>query len=523
MLHVRTATTASGATAVQVIRYHLRKRVVVKHIGSAHTKEDIISLKKIAIRWIEQESQQQALFPLEKKGIPLPLVSIDKLRNLGFRYTFAYEVLNKLLCMFNLSDKEHRLLLDLVLIRIMQPASKLESFALLSELFGIHHDRRDFYRLLPAIAEMKEAIETNVIAIASRHFSFDFHIVFYDVTTLYFESFTQDEDKLDDEGNIIERGMKKNGYSKDLKFNQPQIVIGLIVNTEGFPISYEIFEGNTFEGDTFIPVITDFKKKHKVESLTVVADAAMISFDNIEKLKGNSLSYIVGGRIANLKRNEMREVSMALIGQTEGEEELQKKDGISTRIETDRGLLVCDFSFKRYQKDKREMEKQIAKAKLQLEKKLPVKRIKFLKNRDKKKTKQILNTDLIEKTKMLLGMKGYYTNLSGTEDKTIIDQYHNLWQVEKAFRIAKSDLQTRPIYHFKRQTIEAHILICFMALVTCKYMELKTKKSTKVIIKLLRQVTDARILHTLTNEEIILRSEISTETEEILKMLSLPH
>ncbi len=130
---------------------------------------------------------------------------------------------------------------------------------------------------------------------------------------------------------------------------------------------------------------------------------------------------------------------------------------------------------------------------------------------------------MIEKTTLLLGIKGYYTNLVDTDNKTIIDHYHNLWQVEKAFRIAKSDLQMRPIYHFKRPTIEAHILICFMALAACKYIELKTKKSTKIIIKLLKQVTDARILHTLTNEEIILRSEISTETEKILAMLSLSH
>ena len=278
MFHVRAITTPSGATAVQVIRYLYRKRIVVKHIGSAHTKEDIASLKKIAVRWIEHESHQQALFPLDKKETSLPLVSIDKLRNLGFRYAFAYETLTKLLGMFGLPDKEYQLLLDLVLIRIMQPASKLESFALLAELFDIHHDRNVFYRSLSAIVRAKEAIEKSVITVASTHFSSDFSIVFYDVTTLYFESFTEDEDKLDADGNVIEKGLRKDGFSKDLKFNQPQIIIGLIVTKEGFPISYEIFEGNTFEGDTFIPVIACFKKKHAVDSLTVVADAAMISF-----------------------------------------------------------------------------------------------------------------------------------------------------------------------------------------------------------------------------------------------------
>ena len=158
-----------------------------------------------------------------------------------------------------------------------------------------------------------------------------------------------------------------------------------------------------------------------------------------------------------------------------------------------------------------------------LERRTGIKRTKFLKNKDKKKTEQVLNSTLIERTKRLLGIKGYYTNLREKTDKTIIDHYRNLWHVEQAFRIAKSDLAARPVYHFKRQAIEAHILICFMALSVCKYMELKTKKSTQAIIKLLMQVTDARILHTLTNEEIILRSEISTETEEILKKLSLSH
>jgi len=147
------------------------------------------------------------------------------------------------------------------------------------------------------------------------------------------------------------------------------------------------------------------------------------------------------------------------------------------------------------------------------------KRTKFIKNKDDEKTEQVLNVDLIGKTKQLLGIKGYYTNLTDETDKTIIDHYHNLWQVEKAFRIAKSDLAMRPIYHFKKQAIEAHILICFMALAVCKYMELKTKRSIKRIVKLLKGVTDARLKNMITNEEFILRSKISKETKKLLKTL----
>ena len=202
----------------------------------------------------------------------------------------------------------------------------------------------------------------------------------------------------------------------------------------------------------------------------------------LEKLKEQHLSYIVGGRMASLKLSEMEIVAKALTGQTRDEKELAKKDGISTRIETERGLLICDFSFKRYLKEKREMEKQILKARLLLERRTGIKRTKFLKNKDKKKTEQVLNSTLIERTKRLLGIKGYYTNLREKTDKTIIDHYRNLWHVEQAFRIAKSDLAARPVYHFKRQAIEAHILICFMALSVCKYMELKTKNQPRQLL-----------------------------------------
>jgi len=499
MFHVRTTKTTSGATAVQVVRYRYRKMLVLKHIGSAHSKEDITSLKQIANQWIEQETRQQRLLPEETKKPSLPFVSIDKLRNLGFRNMFAYETLTRLLQIFSLSVK-YQLLLNLVLIRIIQPASKLESFTLLAELFDIHYERTEYYRLLPAIVETKESIEKDVVALASRHFSFDFSMVFYDVTTLYYESFTEDEDTFDEEGNMIEKGLRKGGLGKEIKIGQPIIVIGLIV--------------------------------------TIVADAAMISFDNIEKLKEHLLSYIVGGRMANLKQEEMKQVHKELIGQNKTIEELQIIDGKSTRIQTERGLLLCDFSMKRYLKDKREMEKQIIRAENLIAKNTDGKRTKFLmlkqsgeKTGKKKKKGEVkekayeINIKLIEKTKLLLGIKGYYTNLFEKDEKLtnqdIISHYHSLWHVEKAFRIAKSDLQMRPVYAFKRQTIEAHILICFMALAVCKFMELKTGKSTKVIIKLLKQVTDARILNTLTNEEIILRSELSTETKEFVKKLSL--
>lgn len=501
MFYVRTVKTASSASAIQVVRYLHRKRIVVQHIGSAHTQEELASLKQTAQKWIDRQTKQLYLFPVERKTTAT-IIPIDKLRNLGFRYTFALEVLTEIFRLMQFHTLEPHLLLDFVLMRIIQPASKLESLELLSELFGITLKRADFYRSIPAIVALKEQVESKTITFAQKQFDFDFSIVFYDVTTLYFESFKEDEENF-----------RKPGFSKDNKANQPQIVIGLIVTRDGFPVSYDIFAGNTFEGKTFIPTIVKFKNTHQISNLTVVADAAMISLPNIQSLIANNLSYIVGARVANLKEDQIKEIS----------DQLQAVDGASIRIQTERGLLVCDFSTKRYQKDKREMEKQITRAERLIEKKENTRRTKFLTSKEKKKTEQILNTRLIEKTKLLLGIKGYYTNLLDESNQTIINHYHNLWHVELAFRIAKSDLSMRPIYHFKKQTVEAHILICFMALAVCKYLELKTGKSTRTIIKLLKKITDARLLNTLTDEEIIIRSDVPEEIQKLLITLTLSH
>ena len=502
MLYVRTVKTSSGATSVQIIRYENRKRIIVKHVGSAHNDNEIVSLKQMACKWIDRTARQQHLFAYEQKTNST-LVPIDKLKNIGFRYTFAYETISKVFGLLQLTELNSRLLLDMVLMRIIQPASKLESLKLLSEYFGIKHKRTHWYTNIISILPMKEIVEKKAVSLARENFAFDFSLVLYDVTTLYFETFDQDKDT------EHAKGLRRTGFSKDNKANQPQIVIGLIVTREGFPISYDIFEGNTFEGKTFIPTITKFKKSHNVENLTVVADAAMISLANVESLVANNLSYIVGARIGNLKLEQINQIS----------KQLNNVDGSSTRIETERGLLVCDFSIKRYKKDKREMENQIQKATRLVNQPSKIKRGKFLKSTDANIF--VLNDDLIAKTKLLLGIRGYYTNLIGQTNETIIEHYHNLWHVEQAFRIAKSDLQMRPVYHFKRHTIEAHVLICFMALAVCKFMELKTGRSTKAIIKLLKQVSDARLLNTLTNEEIIIRSEISTELLEVLGKLPL--
>ena len=451
--HIRKVKTGSDRIAVQVIKYENRKRVVIKHMGSALNKEEIIILCDNAAKWIAEQTKQIPLFPQEER-----FISLEQCEYLGFQYTFLYETLHKLQARLGYTCFGNKLLNDLVTIRIIEPASKLRSLELLEIYFNIKHRRQTLYDMLPALLKLKNKIEELTINFAVKEFDFDFAIVFYDVTTLYFETFKADD-------------FRKTGFSKDNKSNQPQIVVGLVVNKEGFPVAYDLFPGNTFEGHTLIPIIKDFKKKHNIKNLTVVADAAMISADNIDNLKAAKIDYIVGARLGNLQIDLLRSIG----------KQLPRVDLAKIRLSTNNGYLICDFSKKRFAKDKFEMDKQIAKAKEILQHTGKTKKVKFIKTTE---AKNQLNTELINKTNILLGIKGYYTNL---DEKTIsnelvIERYHQLYKIEQAFRISKHDLKTRPIFHFKENPIRLHILICFMALAVSKYVEIKTNLSIQAFL-----------------------------------------
>ena len=133
------------------------------------------------------------------------------------------------------------LLLDLTIMRLIEPASKLRSIEMLSRYFGIHYSQR-IYRTIPKLITHKADIEQRAYSVAEEKFQEQFYYVLYDVTTLYFESFKADD-------------LKIQGFSKDNKSQQPQIVIGLLVTQSGLPLSYNVFAGNTFEGKTMLPVV----------------------------------------------------------------------------------------------------------------------------------------------------------------------------------------------------------------------------------------------------------------------------
>lgn len=493
LLRIRKTKTASGSTSVQIVYYRDRKVIVEKHIGSGKTEEAIGTLILKAQHWIESRSTQQELFALKT---PLEL-SPQNLRLIGVTHQFTYQLLECIAVKCGMTMPKDRFLFDFSIMRLIEPTSKLRAITLLSRYFSIDYSERTVYRKMGTIIQDKKRIEAIAVQCAKNLLQDDLSMVLYDVTTLYFETFKSDE-------------LRKEGFSKDNKPQQPQIVIGLLVTREGFPLGYEVFAGNTFEGKTMLNVLQSFIKQHGVNKPIVVADAAMLSHKNIEELQRQELFYIVGARLGNTAGAIIKEAVT----------KLRQQDGSSTRVKTTSGDLIVEFSGKRYRKDKYEMEKLVERAKQIVENKLAVKNVKFIKHKSKSKDYK-LNDELIDKAKLLLGMKGYYTNVSETvfSDKEIIDRYHDLWHVEHSFRIAKSDLASRPIFHYSEQAIASHILICFTALMIAKYLESLTKLSLRQIIDAIWQIKEVLLLNTLTDTSFTIRSDFSLLAKDILRKI----
>jgi len=494
MYKIRQIKYSSDSVSIQVYQIINRKRVIIRHIGTARNDQEKADLITLAQDFIYKVSKQLSLFEDTQAST---LLSLNHCEFIGIYYSFLHEVLSKIIINIGYDKIGKTLLLDLVIMRIVEPASKLHSIELLEQYFGIRHRRQSFYESAKEWLILKSKVESITVKFAKKQFDFNYDILFYDVTTLYFETFEEDT-------------LRKNGFSKDNKSQQPQVVVALMVSKEGFPVAYEIFPGNTFEGHTIIPVVKRFIKQNKVKHITVVADAAMISTENIQQLKENNINYIVGARLGNLSHKLIEEIN----------EKVPREEGKSARLVLENGYLICNYSPLRYRKDKHEMDKQIDKAKQVIEYPTKYKKLKFTTSTGQRLE---LNEKLIEKTEKLLGIKGYHTNLEEhlVNNETIINRYHELYRIEQAFRISKHDLQTRPIFHYKEDPIKLHLLICFMALAISKYIEIQADISIKRFIQEAKKITDGRLKNKITQKETRLRVSLNDKILAILQKLDL--
>jgi hypothetical protein len=258
-LTVRKTQTASGATAIQVVRYEGKRCIVVKHIGSAHDAQTCMALSEVADRYVADNCLQPSLLT---DRTTQPLLPIAHTKLIRVTHLFARNTLFRYASLCGL-EALPELYLDLALMRIIEPASKLRTIALIEQYFDIQYAERTVYRWLPKLLDHQEAIEQAAINTALNKLKESFSWVLYDVTTLYFESFK-------------EYDFQKPGFSKDNKPQQPQIVIGLLTTRNGFPVMHEVFEGNTFEGNTMLSVVHRFQQRFGETKPVIVADAAML-------------------------------------------------------------------------------------------------------------------------------------------------------------------------------------------------------------------------------------------------------
>lgn len=450
---IRKVKTHSGATAIQVGRYAGKKFQLTKHIGSSKDPQKIAELLHIGQEYIRSHSPQLTLNfnphseeILFKRGITVTKSCLEE----------ALVYLEAIYTKIGFTGLKNDCLKYFSIMRVLEPASKARSLLLLEKYFDIAYKKTTAFRDLEKLVELKEEVQKIAIAYAKKNFHFDFSLVFYDVTTLYFETHKQDE-------------FRKNGFSKDNKINQPQILIGLIVNDSGFPLYYDIFQGNTFEGKTIIPVITGIKETFKIDTFTVIADAGMLSEKNLEDLEEKGIRYVVGARLGYVGFEAVKEIAG----------KLNKTDKKIIRVEN----MLYEYSEKRAKKDRADTDKQVEKANYYLKNPAKVlRRSQFLTANEKQEYH--LNEALIERHRLLEGMKGYKTNITDMPETLLIARYKDLWKIEQSFRIAKSDLEARPIYHRKETSIKYHILIVFVALCMTRVIEIEQGESIK-------KVTDA--------------------------------
>lgn len=454
MAYIRKVKTASGATAVQIARKQKGQIVKINHIGSAQTPEELTILVAIA-RKILHENQLE-LFPEKTTSDHMRL----KQSYSGLLWNLLRDAYKKI----GFDQLNDDIFEALCIARIVEPTSKIDSLRVLADL-GI-----DFFKKTTIFRCLSRAVDQEYRKIISQacydHINGEMlSLVLYDVTTLYFE--IQKEDNY-----------RKSGLSKERRL-EPQIIIGLIVDQNGFPLGLHSFEGNVAETKTILPVIKAFQDQYGLQRITIVADAAMLSKTNMMALQEAGYTFIVGSR---LQKVPYEIVEYQRTGQ------LIDQQIVNSHYEGYR--VIYQYREKRAALDLKNIEKQIIKAKKAVNGQITTHRIKFLSVKAKSKE---LNQKLIEKAYALAGIKGYVTNLDIT-DQEVIACYHQLFQVEKTFRMAKSDLKARPIYHHKRDAIEAHLTIVLAALAISNQIEHQTGISINQFVKILRPIRSGLIV-----------------------------
>lgn len=458
-MYIRKKKYPSGNVGIIVVEKINGKMKELITIGIARSDKEVDALVKRGQEWMDREQQRRQprldLFGEERIRCEQERMNAERLLNsiTNIAINGADLILDRVFDNVGFNRIEDDIFRKLVKARLSCPASKSATVEYLKNHFDDDVSLSKIYRYLDKLSDSQHRIVQDISVWHTRKILGDhIGVLFYDVTTLYFEADYEDE-------------LRKTGFSKEGRHKNPQIILGLLVSTGGYPLAYCIHEGNKYEGHTMLPVVTEFVHRYNLEDFIVVADSGLMNGDNIADLEANGYKYIIGAKI----KTESKKIKEWILSQPKNDCQM---------VEYDKGngkRLLVGYTDNRARKDAYNREKGVRR----LEK--AYRRGTLTKENINKRgynkfltmegdVKVSIDYDKLETDAKWDGLKGYLTN-TDIPASQVYDAYHNLWHVEQAFRISKSKIEIRPMFHFTRRRIEAHVCICFVALKVYKELE----------------------------------------------------
>ena len=495
-MFIRVKTTKNSPRKTVQIVENFRKgntttQKTVRYLGVAQDDKELellVQLAKTIKAKMEEEAKPQLFSPDELDKMKRQSQEIKKLEELnndnsnflvnltGIKeesrvidgiheaYGSLYEQLN-LDNLFGARKKRSgEIFKETVLARLAAPKSKNAISEMLQRSFGVRIDVNAIYRMMDQVDDkLIDKLQKQIYNQTIKLFGNKLDVIFFDATTLYYESFEEDD-------------FRRNGYSKDLKFNQPQVLLALMTTKEGLPVGYELFSGDTYEGHTLIPCLTKLRTKYGVNRVVFVADSGLFNKDNLEALEANNFEYLVGARL----KSQTKEATEEILSNSNYK---QIAEGLKTKeVKHKYGRLIVSHSEKRAKKDAHDRMKAVNKLLKKLKKDGTVNAKEFLSNYGYKKYIKEAQSGSFELDEEKIttdtrwdGLHGVITNSKEMTHTEAIEQYKNLWQIEEAFRVQKHDLKMRPIYHYKKERVKAHVAILFTTFALAKHMQYRVK------------------------------------------------
>ena len=486
---LRKVKTASGATAVQIVEKRHGVRTILEHLGSAHDEAELAALMRVGHDKLH--ANQPALELPGERGVRPGVAVIE-----GKRSQLLVDVVRDSWGRLGFDAIEDEAFFQLVLARLVEPTSKLDSLRVIAELGLVPVHLSTVKRCLKRCAD--KGYRDKIAQACFQHVwseqGGDVSLLLYDVTTLYFETDTEDD-------------LRKVGFSKERRVD-PQIVVGLLVDRTGHPLEIACFEGSKAETHTIIPVIKAFQQRHGVADMVVVADAGMLSAANLKAIDEAGLRFIVGSRVVKAPHDLAKHFRWHGTAFTDGQvidtitmrSTAPDPNRVKTRAEPvwDPAVhptawrAVWQYSAKRAARDTRTLALQRNRAQAVVDGDKPAKKVRFVKTTGQQAS---LDEASLARAEALVGLKGYVTNITAAvmPAAEVIASYHDLWHVEQSFRMSKSDLAARPIHHRLKDSIEAHLTIVFTALAVARDLQARSGWSLKKIVRGLRPLQQVTI------------------------------